>query len=85
MQPTMENYYNTAVNNSNSNGYPRLYNDYVNQPSIISAASANPNQLYYPMANMFPTNAANSNVNNNQAAAALLQQVCFNLILLMIV
>jgi hypothetical protein len=72
MQPTMENYYNSAANNSSANGYPRLYNDYVNQPSIISAASGNPNQLYYPMANMFPSN---TNSNNNQAAAALLQQV----------
>lgn len=68
MQPTMENYYN-GNSNSNGNGYPRLYNDYVNQPALLSAA-ANSNQLYYPMASMFPSGA-----NNNQSAAALLQQV----------
>ncbi|KAI6183011.1 Protein grainyhead [Aphelenchoides bicaudatus] len=66
MQPTMENYYN-GNSNSNGNGYPRLYNDYVNQPALLSAA-ANSNQLYYPMASMFPS------ANNNQSAATLLQQ-----------
>jgi hypothetical protein len=67
MQPTMESYYN-GNSNTNGNGYARIYNDYVNQPALLSAA-ANSNQLYYPMTSMFPSGA------NNQSAAALLQQV----------
>lgn len=75
MQPTMENYYN-GNSNSNTNGYPRLYNEYVNQPSLLSAANAN--QLYYPtMASMFPTSTTGGN--NNQSTASLLQQVSFRI------